>query len=1097
MSIGSILDSLNGTSSQSSGNLLEDKLNNLSNTRQNKLISMGMNTDADSGPGWRLQGADAPEVFHNDPATRNKVYMQYALANNVDIDKAKEQVDAEALAYKISKDNGYDLGKQIEEARQTGAMDADYQPTSFDLYRLGDRAKEFTDRYQALNPDKGILSSTNEGKVDPYGRALVNNNTFVNEAIKQGYMVPGELTPEQYQSQTELLKQARRDRAGLNDSQVNRDLMDAIHNSSYSTLRNTPQYETDSSLSSALGSSLGSAAASLGDVVIDFANTNARNIYKMAHYDMYGGKSDTQRENEYTQAAQANLKKLGLDKQFDTELGRLNFSGLDEAKKRAYWGYEQSQELKGIQDNLSNAWKSKDPIQMVGALGNVFTEPTAIAELLAGSAGEIALGATGIGTAGLITSKANDFIEARTKITGKPATGDDILIGATGGLVYGLVNKLTKGNAGIDVIKNSAKSLTDNMTEVGLISLGSTLKDIAVNGTKAYGLEGTEEVIQTIAEQVSTKLGTEKSKELFGDNMNAELFTAFGLGGASATALETSIDAPRKLYDMRKNNKPLNEIITTANNLSSEDRGLVLDELNLTKDKVQAELKINKDMVKDLTDLVNSDTTDYSSASTIVMSAIPKVKTNITNKVSTELSNLLSTTDNDTKNITNSVFDLAIQSLSKKSSDNLDASNSVNILSSLKTILNSDNIDMNEVNQVTSKIISDPYVKKQIDLIMTAINNNLSNIDSSIKLSTVNDIFNSEITKENIQKTIDSINKSSKAMNKDLGIIDFKQKEFDKASSTNPTELINRDIAQDFNAKTLIESGKLNSLFSGLKNASSELNKYSTETLQKLEEDAKVNASKVKNVNKLRSVITTILRTRAQAEKSEGFKSTKTATDIFKEYTGKGADTTSSLLKAVRVPSMSAQEATVFKGIVEQLRADEKISETASNNLINRINKISDVIIPTNNTEQTTTQDEPAQPTSETFDDMPGTVLKEPINNLNDANKPQSDFEKIQNKVKNNFTVKTLLYLNDFTAKERQILKDEGIPITTFEHKGKQRYGYRKIDILSPKSKENTQEISDSIQTDMTLEGLELQSTDPEVIKQALELSGIIQTMCK
>lgn len=1011
MSIGSILDSLNGTSSQSSGNLLEDKLNNLSNTRQNKLISMGINTDADSGPGWRLQGADAPEVFHNDPATRNKVYMQYALANNVDIDKAKEQVDAEALAYKISKDNGYDLGKQIEEARQTGAMDADYQPTSFDLYRLGDRAKEFTDRYQALNPGKGILSSTNEGKVDPYGRALVNNNTFVNEAIKQGYMVPGELTPEQYQSQTELLKQAKRNRAGLNDSQVNRDLMDAIHNSSYSTLKNTPQYETDSSLSSALGSSLGSAAASLGDVAVDLINTGVRGTYKALNYK---GQSDEELDKSYNQAAQAKLNKLGLYKQFDTESGRLNFSGLDEAKKRAYWGYEQSQELKGVQDNLSNAWKSKDPMQMVGALGNVFTEPTAIAELLAGSAGEIALGATGIGTAALIASKANDFIEARTKITGKPATGDDILIGATGGLVYGLVNKLTKGNAGIDVIRNSAKSLTDNMTEVGLISLGSTLKDIAINGTKAYGLEGTEEVIQTIAEQVSTKLGTEKSKELFGDNMNAELFTAFGLGGASATALETSVDAPRKLYDMRKNNKPLNEIIKTANNLSSEDRGLVLDELNLSKDKVQAELKINENMVKDLTDLVNSDTTDYSSASTIVMSAIPEVKTNITNKVSTELSNLLSTTDNDTKNITNSVFDLAIQSLSKKSSDNLDASNSVNILSSLKTMLNSDNIDMNEVNQVTSKIISDPYVKKQIDLIMTAINNNLSNIDSSIKLSTVNDIVNSEVTKENVQKTIDSINKSSQAMNQDLGLLDFKQKEFDKASSKNPTELINQDITQDFNAKTLIESGKLNSLFSGLKNATSELNKYSTETLQKLEEDAKVNASKVKNVNKLRSAITTILRTRAQANKAEGFNSTKTATEVFKSYRAKGADETSSLLKAVRVQSMTPQEATVFKGIVSQLQSLGKLSDTASNNLINRINKISDVIIPTTNTEQAATQNEPVQSTS----------------------------------------------------------------------------------TIEP-SKENTQEISDSIQTDMTLEGLELQSTDPEVIKQALELSGIIQTMCK
>ena len=1011
MSIGSILDSLNGTSSQSSGNLLEDKLNNLSNTRQNKLISMGMNTDADSGPGWRLQGADAPEIFHNDPATRNKVYMQYALANNVDIDKAKEQVDAEALAYKISKDNGYDLGKQIEEARQTGAMDADYQPTSFDLYRLGDRAKEFTDRYQALNPGKGILSSTNEGKVDPYGRALVNNNTFANEAIKQGYMVPGELTPEQYQSQTDLLKQAKRDRAGLNDSQVNRDLMDAIHNSSYSTLSNTPQYETDSSLSSALGSGLGSAAASLGDVAVDLVNTGVRGTYKALNYK---GQSDEELDKSYSQAAQATLKKLGLDKQFDTESGRLNFSGLDEAKKRAYWGYEQSQELKGVQDNLSNAWKSKDPMQMVGALGNVFTEPTAIAELLAGSAGEIALGVTGIGTAALIASKANDFIEARTKITGKPATGDDILIGATGGLVYGLVNKLTKGNAGIDVIRNSAKSLTDNMTEVGLISLGSTLKDIAVNGTKAYGLEGTEEVIQTIAEQVSTKLGTEKSKELFGDNMNAELFTAFGLGGASATALETSVDAPRKLYDMQKNNKPLNEIIKTANNLSPEDRGLVLDELNISKDKVQSELKINNDTVKTLTDLINSDTTDYSSASTTVVSVIPEAKSNVTNKITSELSNLISTQDSDTKDVTSQVTDILLNALSKKRADDPDIANATTILSQVKDMLNSGNIEPEQISNIAKSVVNDPFLKSYINKLFTIVNNNLSGIDSDIKFNTINDIFNSETTKENIQKTIDTINQSSQAMNKDLGILDFKQKELEKASSKNPNELINQDITQDFNAKSILESGKLDSLIKGLENATSYLNRYSSETLQKLEEDAKVNTPKVKNVNKLRSAITTILRTRAQAEKSEGFKSTKTATDIFKEYTGKGADTTSSLLKAVRVPSMSAQEATVFKGIVEQLRADEKISETASNNLISRINKISDVIIPTNNTEQATTQNEPVQSTS----------------------------------------------------------------------------------TIEP-SKENTQEISDSIQTDMTLAGLELQSTDPEVIKQALELSGIIQTMCK
>ena len=1018
MSIGSILDSLNGTSSQSSGNLLEDKLNNLSNTRQNKLISMGMNTDADSGPGWRLQGADAPEVFHNDPATRNKVYMQYALANNVDIDKAKEQVDAEALAYKISKDNGYDLGKQIEEARQTGAMDADYQPTSFDLYRLGDRAKEFTDRYQALNPGKGILSSTNEGKVDPYGRALVNNSEFANEAIKQGYMVPGELTPEQYQSQTELLKQAKRDRAGLNDSQVNRDLMDAIHNSSYSTLKNTPQYETDSSLSSALGSSLGSAAASLGDVAVDLVNTGVRGTYKALNYK---GQSDEELDKSYIQAAQAQLKKLGLDKQFDTESGRLNFSGLDEAKKRAYWGYEQSKELQGVQDNLSNAWKSKDPMQMIGALGNVFTEPTAIAELLVGPAGEIALGATGIGTAALIVGKANDLIEARTKITGKPATGEDILIGATGGLVYGLVNKLTKGNAGIDIIRNSAKSLTDNMTEVGLISLGSTLKDIAVNGTKAYGLEGTEEIIQTIAEQVSTKLGTEKSKELFGDNMNAELFTSFGLGGASATALETSVDAPRKLYDMRKNNKPLNEIITTANNLSNADRNLVLDEINTTRDTVNSNIQENQDLVTKLENIRDNEPNNYIQTAGSILSTIPEIKADTYNKLQKEISTLLNGTDETTKTMSANIVDNLLNNYNDLLSqpdltefDIQDSKQAVDKLNSIKSMITNNNLDSDAINQLTTEVLSDIHTKDIVNKLLIGLKKAYTSNNVGIGINTVNDIFKTIATKDNINKAINNLNASSANMSKDLSILDFKQKELEKASSKNPTELINQDITQDFNAKTILESGKLNSLFSGLKNVSSELNKYSTETLQKLEEDAKVNAPKVKNVNKLRSAITTILRTRAQANKAEGFNSTKTATEVFKSYRAKGADETSSLLKAVRVQSMTPQEATVFKGIVSQLQSSGKLSDTASNNLINRINKISDVIIPTTSTEQAATQNEPVQSTS----------------------------------------------------------------------------------TIEP-SKENTQEIFDSIHRDLTLDGMELVSTDPEVIKQALELSGIIQTMCK
>ena len=132
--------------------------------RQDKINRLGaqvstINTDGDSGDTWRLAGADAPEVYHDNVNERNKVYQQYAQVNNVPIEMAKQQVDAEALAVKTAKDNGYDLPKQIEEARATGAMDANYQPTSFDIYRLGDRATQYANQDQVNNPGQGLLNS--------------------------------------------------------------------------------------------------------------------------------------------------------------------------------------------------------------------------------------------------------------------------------------------------------------------------------------------------------------------------------------------------------------------------------------------------------------------------------------------------------------------------------------------------------------------------------------------------------------------------------------------------------------------------------------------------------------------------------------------------------------------------------------------------------------------------------------------------------------------------------------------------------------------------------------------------------------------------
>lgn len=994
--------------------------------RQDKINRLGaqvgtINTDGDSGDTWRLAGADAPEVYHDNVNERNKVYQQYAQVNNVPMEMAKQQVDAEALAVKTAKDNGYDLPKQIEEARATGAMDANYQPTSFDIYRLGDRATQYANQDQINNPGQGLLNSKFTGQTDMYNRALVENKDFTDRAIKSGYYVPGSLDPTEFAKQQALMNQAQSNGQGLYDTAVNRTLMNNMNKNSYANHVNTPeqpQYNTNSDISTAALSSIGVMGATVGDALADAGTAIARNILK-------SNTPNTISPEEKLAMANTKLKELidksALGEYFNTKQGQVNFSGLDEAKKTEYWGYEQSQELKNTSKELSDAYKSGNIFEMGKALASTILKPEVALEVVAGSLGEIGIAATGVGTALLIAGKTNDMLETRREITGKPSTNEDIAYATSMGIVYALVNRFTGGNAAIGTIKEATKSLTKNMTEVGLISTAQVLKDIAKGAGKAYGIEGGEEIIQDLAIEVGNKLGTSKENEILNKENQAQLFTAFGLGATAGGMTHATVDVPRKTYEAYRNNKPLNEIITTANNLSNEDRNLVLDELNNTKDIVNRNIQENQDSVTKLENIRDNEPNNYVQTAGSILDAIPEIKVDTHSKLQKEISTLLNGTDETTKTMSANVVDNLLNKyndlLSQPDLTEADIQESTQVvdkLNSIKSMITNNNLDSNAINQLTTEVLSDIDTKDIVNKLLVDLKKTYASNGIDINVNTVNDIFKTIATKDNINKAISSLNTSSANMNKDLGILDFKQKELEKASIENPTELINQDITQDFNAKSILESGKLNSLISGVKNARNELNKYSTETLQKLEEDAKVNASKVKNVNKLRSAITTILRTRAQAEKSEGFKSTKTATDIFKEYTGKGADTTSSLLKAVRVPSMSAQEATVFKGIVEQLRADEKISETASNNLISRINKISDVIIPTNNTEQATTQNEPVQPTS----------------------------------------------------------------------------------TIEP-SKENTQEISDSIQTDMTLAGLELKSTDPEVIKQALELSGIIQTMCK
>ena len=262
MSLANIINSINNHSSTSLSDKLSEKINSLSQAREIKTQELtGLSpTDADSGSGWRLEGIDAPEIYHNNPDVRNKLYYQYAALNGVDLAKAKEQVDAEALAYQTAKENGQDLGLLYENYRAQGLINNEVAPTTFDMYRLGDRAKEYS---QDPNNNFTTGKITTTGKVDPYGRMLVNNSEYSDKALQEGFLIPGSMDAATYKNQVDQMEQAKLNDKGLFDTDINKRIMNTLHDSSVATYSQQPKSQTDSSYMSAAKSSVGSAASIL------------------------------------------------------------------------------------------------------------------------------------------------------------------------------------------------------------------------------------------------------------------------------------------------------------------------------------------------------------------------------------------------------------------------------------------------------------------------------------------------------------------------------------------------------------------------------------------------------------------------------------------------------------------------------------------------------------------------------------------------------------------------------------------------------------------------------------------------------------------
>ena len=119
--------------------------------------------DADSSNQLRLKGADAPEVFHNITPTgdtqneRSKVYKQIAQLNNIPIEQAIAQVDAEAEAAKVDPNlglrliacNGIATVEQLKELKAAGVDNYNHNlETSRDFYPTICTTHTWDERYQ-------------------------------------------------------------------------------------------------------------------------------------------------------------------------------------------------------------------------------------------------------------------------------------------------------------------------------------------------------------------------------------------------------------------------------------------------------------------------------------------------------------------------------------------------------------------------------------------------------------------------------------------------------------------------------------------------------------------------------------------------------------------------------------------------------------------------------------------------------------------------------------------------------------------------------------------------------------------------------------
>lgn len=227
----------------------------VADTNRRNMMAQEANRDADSAKYWRLQGGDSTEVFHDETPkynlntgegldasrdsknSRKKVYDQYQYMHGGSIEDAILAVDRQSEAYKISKDAGYDLGKQVSNARAQGNIDSGFTPTSFDIYNQGEEQLAWAEQDKIENPNTAFDESYKflTGEKGAFGREMADNTEYVDRAIAAGVMTPGSNDPKRLHLQNAAREKARKLGIGSFKTDTDKRIMDAIDATSYTT----------------------------------------------------------------------------------------------------------------------------------------------------------------------------------------------------------------------------------------------------------------------------------------------------------------------------------------------------------------------------------------------------------------------------------------------------------------------------------------------------------------------------------------------------------------------------------------------------------------------------------------------------------------------------------------------------------------------------------------------------------------------------------------------------------------------------------------------------------------------------------------------